>query len=102
MTERRATARRRHSPARDWAERGRHFVHEQLAELAGRLPAQPAKSVRRFDSLLRDLERRIDRANAEGLARYRRFEHRVRSDLAARIRELERAVAKTGRGSASA
>jgi hypothetical protein len=102
MSERRNTARRTRSLAQKWTEKSRSFVHEQLGALADRLPALPAKSLRRLDSALGDFEKRVDRANADGLARYRRFEHRVRSELASRIRELERAVAKAGRRSASA
>lgn len=104
MANRRHTTRNRNrrSPAQNLTQRSRAFVHAQLEALAARLPAAAARRLRRFEAQLQVLEHRIDRANHAGAQRYQRFEHRLRSELASRIRELERVIAKGGRRSAQA
>ena len=104
MADRRTPSRNRNrrSSGDGRIQRSRSFYHAQLDALAEWLPAGGARRLRRFDTALIALEQRLDRANAAGLARYRRFEHRFRSQLASRIRDLERVVARGGRRSAQA
>lgn len=104
MPDRRPTTRNRsrRSAAPSWSQRGRAFVHTQLENLAAQLPTAAARRLRRFEAQLQALEHQLDRASHAGAQRYQRFEHRLRSELASRIRDLERAIARSGRRSAQA